>query len=53
MGILNVFVVILTVLFVVGAIGCLMALPLVIRQFVGVLFEKDTPEEQERRVAAD
>jgi hypothetical protein len=52
MGVLDWFVMVLAVLFVLGVVGCLMALPLVIRQFVGVLFEKDEPREQERQEAA-
>lgn len=53
MAILEWIVIALTVLFVLGVLGCLMTLPLVVRQFVGVLFEKDLPDEQERHEAAD
>ena len=53
MGVLDWALLGVTGLFLLGAIGCLIALPSIIWQFVRVLFEKDAPEEQEPRQAAD
>ena len=35
----------LTAMFILGAIGCLCALPLIVRQFFGVLVEEDVPTD--------
>ncbi len=49
MGVLDWLLIALIGLFALGAIGCLMALPSVVFQFVGVLFEKDLPAEERER----
>jgi hypothetical protein len=53
MGVLELVLFAVIVLFGLGAVGCLIALPSVIWQFVRVLFEKDEPEEQLQEQAAD
>ena len=53
MGVLDYLLMVMIVLFALGALGCLIALPSVVWQFVRVLFEKDEPEEQPEQQAAD
>lgn len=37
----------LTILFLIGAIGCLISIPIIAVKFAAVLFEKDTGEDEE------
>lgn len=53
MGVLDWALLAVTGLFVLGAIGCLIALPSIIWQFVRVLFEREEPEEQAQEEAED
>jgi hypothetical protein len=53
MGVLDLALLAVTGLFVLGAIGCLIALPSIVWQFVRVLFEKEEPEEQSHEEAED